>query len=65
MMVFDNYNPHVDKAGNQVGCSGLSIRNEDAIHIMYLVTSSLKYNKEKITNNLLAIIKSIIAIDGL
>ena len=56
-------NPHVDKAGNQVGCSGLSIRNEDATHIMYLVTSSLKYNKEKITNNLLAIIKSIIAMD--
>ncbi len=54
---------HVDKAGNQVGCSGLSIRNEDATHIMYLVTSSLKYNKEKITNNLLAIIKSIIAMD--
>jgi hypothetical protein len=53
----------VDKAGNQVGCSGLSIRNEDATHIMYLVTSSLKYNKEKITNNLLAIIKSIIAMD--
>ena len=55
--------PHVDKAGNQVGCSGLSIRNEDATHIMYLVTSSLKYNKEKVTNNLLAIIKSIIAMD--
>ncbi len=55
--------PHVDKAGNQVGCRGLSIRNEDATHIMYLVTSSLKYNKEKITNNLLAIIKSIIAMD--
>ena len=55
--------PHVDKAGNQVGCSGLSIRNEDATHIMYLVTSSLKYDKEKITNNLLAIIKSIISAD--
>ena len=55
--------PHVDKAGNHVGCSGLSIRNEDATHIMYLVTSSLKYDKEKITNNLLAIIKSIISAD--
>ena len=55
--------PHADKAGNQVGCSGLSIRNEDATHIMYLVTSSLKYNKEKITNNLLAIVKSVIAMD--
>ncbi len=55
--------PHVDKAGNQVGCSGFSIRNEDATHIMYLVTRSLKYNKEKITDNLLAIIKSVIAMD--
>lgn len=55
--------PHIDKAGNQVGCTGLSIRNEDATHIMYLVTKSLKYNKEKITNNLLSIISSIIAMD--
>jgi len=55
--------PHVDKAGNQVGCTGLSIRNEDATHIMYLVSRGLKYNREKITENLLSIIKSIIAID--
>ena len=55
--------PHIDKAGNQVGCTGLSIRNEDATHIMYLVTKSLKYNKEKIKNNLISIINSIIAMD--
>jgi len=55
--------PHIDKAGNQVGCTGLTIRNEDATHIMYLVTKSLKYNKEKITNNLISVIKSIIAMD--
>jgi len=55
--------PHVDKAGNQVGCTGLSIRNEDATHIMYLVSRGLKYNREKITENLLSIIKSIIAMD--
>lgn len=30
---------------------------------MYLVTKSLKYNREKITNNLLSIISSIIAMD--
>ena len=30
---------------------------------MYLVTKSLKYNKEKITNNLISIINSIIAMD--
>lgn len=55
--------PHIDKAGNRVGCTGLAIRNEDAIHIMYLVSKGLKYNREKITNNLLAIIESIIAMD--
>ncbi len=56
--------PHVDKAGNMVGCRGLSIRNEDATHIMYLVTRSLQYNKKKITGNLVSIIKSIIVIDS-
>ena len=55
--------PHIDNAGNQVGCTGLSIRNEEATHIMYLVTKSLKYNREKITNNLIFIIESIIAMD--
>ncbi len=55
--------PHIDKAGNKVGCTGRSIRNEDAIHIMCLVTKSLKYNKEKIAGNLLAMIKSIISSD--
>ena len=55
--------PHIDKAGNQVGCTGLSIRNEDAIHIMYLVTRSLQYNRDNITNHLLSIIRSIIAVD--
>lgn len=55
--------PHINKDGNQVGCTGLSIRNEDITHIMYLVTKSLKYNKKTITNNLFVIIKSIIAMD--
>ena len=55
--------PHIDKAGNKVGCTGMSLRNEDAIHIMYLVTGSLKYNKKKITSDLLAMIKSVITSD--
>ena len=58
-----NGSPHIDKAGNQVGCTSLSIRNEDATHIMYLVTKSLKYNRDKIINNLTAVIQSIIAMD--
>ena len=55
--------PHIDNAGNQVGCSGFGIRNEDAVHIMHLVTRSLKYNKEKITDDLISIINSVIVMD--
>ncbi len=51
---------HLDKAGNEVGCSSPSIRNEEAVHIMYLAIKNLKFNREKITNNLLKIIKSIL-----
>ena len=55
--------PHKDKAGDQVGCVGLGIRNEDAIHIMYLVTKSLKFDKEKVIGNLLSTIKKVIDMD--
>lgn len=58
-----NGRPHTDKAGNQVGCSGESIRNEDAIHIMYLVCNNLNLNRKKITDNLTRAIQSIISID--
>ena len=54
---------HFDKIGNPLGCSSLSIRNEDIIHIMYLVTRSLNYNKKKITENLLSVIKSVTVMD--
>ena len=56
--------PHKDKAGNQEGCVGLSIRNEDAIHIMYLVTKSLIFDKEKVIGNLLSTIKKVIDMDS-
>lgn len=55
--------PHVDKAGNQVGCTGASIRNEDATHIMFLVTKELKLKQTKIIKNLISIIQSIISMD--
>lgn len=55
--------PHTDKAGNHVGCTGITIRNEDAIHVMYLVTQSLKYDRDKIVHNLVSIIRSIMAMD--
>ena len=55
-----NGSPHIDPLGNYVGCSGSSIRNEDAIHIMCLVTQRLKYDRKKVTNNLLSVIQSVI-----
>lgn len=58
-----NGSPHIDQAGNQVGCAAQSIRNEDAVHLMYLVTKDLKFNRQKITDNLLFIIKSAISSD--
>ena len=44
--------PHIDKAGNKKGCSGESIRNEDAIYLLYLVCRELKINRQKVVDNL-------------
>lgn len=55
--------PHIDKAGNQVGCSGESIRNEDAIYLMYLVCKELKLNRQKIISNLTKTIEAVISMD--
>ena len=55
--------PHTDKAGNSLGCSNPSIRNEDAVHIMYLVTRSLQLEEKKITANLLSVIQSVLSVN--
>lgn len=55
--------PHTDKAGNPLGCSNPSIRNEDAVHIMYLVTRSLQLEEKKITANLLSAIQSVLSVN--
>lgn len=55
--------PHIDKAGNQVGCSGESIRNEDAIYLLYLVCRELKINRQKVVDNLTKTIDAVIRID--
>ena len=55
--------PHIDKAGNQVGCSGTSIRNEEAIHIMYLVCKQLTIDRKKISDNLIKTINKVISMD--
>ncbi len=55
--------PHIDKAGNQVGCSGMSIRNEDAIHMMYLVCKQLPIDRQKISGHLIKLIHKAIETD--
>lgn len=55
--------PHIDKAGNQVGCSGASIRNEEAVYIMYLVCRQLNFNRRKIADNLVSTINTIVSMD--
>ena len=55
--------PHIDKAGNQVGCSGESIRNEDAIYLLYLVCKELKINRQKVVDNLTKTIDAVMRID--
>lgn len=56
-------NLHTDKAGKQIGCAGESIRNEDAIHIMHLVCKQLNIDRQKITDNLMKIIRSVISME--
>ena len=46
-----------------LGCSSHTIRNEDALHIMYLVTQGLELQKTKITENLKAAIGKVLAAD--
>lgn len=55
--------PHMDKAGNQVGCSGESIRNEDAIYLLYLVCRELKINRQKVADHLTKTIGSCLKTD--
>ena len=55
--------PHIDKAGNQIGCSGESIRNEDAIYLLYLVCRELKINRRKVVDNLIKTIDAVMRKD--
>ena len=55
--------PHIDKAGNKKGCSGESIRNEDAIYLLYLVCRNLKINRQKVVDTLTKTIDLCLRID--
>lgn len=46
-----------------MGCTGESIRNEDAIYLLYLVCKELKINRQKIVDNLTQTIALCLQID--
>ncbi len=54
---------HIDKAGVQVGCSGESIRNEEALYIMRLVCRQLSMDRQKISHNLIRTINRVVSMD--
>lgn len=55
--------PHIDKAGNQAGCFGESIRNEDAVYLLYLVCRELKIDRQKIADSLIKTIAAVVFVD--
>ncbi len=54
---------HIDKAGNQAGCFGESIRNEDAVYLLYLVCRELKIDRQKIADSLIKTIAAAVFVD--
>jgi DNA invertase Pin-like site-specific DNA recombinase len=55
--------PRRNAEGMTLGCMGAGIRNEDVIHIMYLICQSLTYDKAKIKDSLIPIIHSVLSED--
>lgn len=54
---------HRDAAGETVGCSAPSLRNEDAEHLMLLTCKALDYDHEALENSLLSIVRSVVFCD--
>lgn len=55
--------PHLDTAGNQEGCSSPILRNEDALHVMALVTGSLKAEMSVIAKSVVAAARTVVSAD--
>ncbi len=52
---------HIDRTGNQIGCTGFSIRNEEVVHIMKLICKQLKLEYNQIIDNLITIIEKVVS----
>ena len=55
---------HFDKANNQVGCSCMSLNDEDAKLMLQELIKGLKLDQRKIIDNLTGIIQKVIGEDG-
>lgn len=55
--------PRIDKAGNQVGCSCLSLSDEEAKRILQETVKSLQIDKKKVVDHLTKIIYQVIDCD--
>jgi len=55
-----NGKPKTDNFGNEIGCSGESICNEDALYIMQLVVNSLNFDRDIVFGNLLSAIREVV-----
>ena len=64
MEAIRNGSPHPDLSGRQVGCRSWSIHNDDFIYLTYHVYQSLDFDKEKIKDHVIQLIKSTIAVDS-
>lgn len=54
----------MNRDGSQTGCSGSSIRNEEALYIMYLICRQLDIEREKISHHLIKIIDKVFSMDS-
>ncbi len=52
-----NGRPHIGTDGKPVGCLGESIRNEDVFRLMLLTVQRLPVDREKVLEDLLALLK--------
>ncbi len=54
---------HLDKSGNPVGCQGMSIRNEEAVHILSLVFGQVPLARKKLSDGIIQAVSKAIAMD--
>lgn len=54
---------HTDQAGNQSGCPGTGIRNEELIHLIHLIYQKLEFDHIRISRHLSGIIRKVLLTD--